>query len=297
MLDAFQTDLDRFRAAFLAVCRTPEGHFQPVHWTRIAALARRVGLEGPFSPFRDQLNTLAEAQKLPHGYWLPTPPRRVSIPGFDLLVTPQATPELARLVAGEVAWAGLARVTPEGQGHPLPLQPMASWLGTPPDLASWTRTILLRAEQKMQDSLFPERGIFFFLPQVNPSKPWLEPARVDRQMTDLVLARIEGTPRRYFLCRWKGNDRFQESPLKLDWPLLCLGIRHLNDLKGIIYLKKDESQWRLSPGFWLPLFLTRLLNALGTPQRMGNDRYSYHFHTTWMESLRTLLTPFAVELR
>jgi hypothetical protein len=159
-----QEPVEVLRAALCALTYRTAEQFEPVHVMRIRGCCERLGLLEDVVPLLAILRLLREAEDLGDGYWGPTAPRVVKLPGCQLLLSPNPTPELHRWYGTVIKLAGFGRTADAGANLGLPAQTVDDWIGSPSNLALWTRDILKHAENNLRSTVHPDGPIEVYAP-------------------------------------------------------------------------------------------------------------------------------------
>lgn len=269
--------LEVARGALASLSFISESSAREVHSGRIQEVFARSGIaQHTLIPTLDALGNLREIERLEYGYWLPTPPRKVSLDAnTSLLVSVAPTIELQRHFA-TVRRAGLGRVVDTQQASALPTQPLHAWLDSVDiDTPTWAKSEIEFALSGLKPSIASADMEAFSIKVTRLPKQGVrnEPAwlsSTDRRASvwrnvKLFRSRIGGRHHRYFLGRVSNRGGLLEGLAIQDNLRLQYGFAALQGepLTSSIRTKGDETHIKLPLS--APRSLYRLLSALCEP--------------------------------
>jgi hypothetical protein len=148
------------------------------------------------------------------GYYLPTPPRAVTLPsGTVLVIGGLPTQSLAARFGLELRWAGLARAVSEAHPdlpHDMPQQSLDDWLRRPSEqLPVWTEDILNEARKQAVATAGLDPSAFeIYAPHLKrnlgqrqrwiPPRTWRPP--LEKMEPELALCRTRNRPYRFWIA-------------------------------------------------------------------------------------------------
>lgn len=269
--------LEVARGALASLSFISECSAREVHSGRIQEVFARSGIgQHVLIPTLEALGNLREVERLEYGYWLPTPPRKVSLDAnTSLLVSVAPTIELQRHFP-TVRRAGLGRVVATQQAAALPSQPLRAWLDFADiDTPTWARAEIESALSGLKPSIASADMEAFGIKATRLPKQGVrnEPAwlsSTDRRASvwrnvKLFRSRVSGRHYRYFLGRISNSGGLLEGLAVQDNLRLQYGFAALQGepLTSSIRTKGDETYVRLPLS--APRSLYRLLSALCEP--------------------------------
>lgn len=280
MRPPFEPELDSLevaRGALASLSFISECSAREVHSGRIQEIFARSGIgQHALIPALEALGNLREVERLEYGYWLPTPPRKVSLDtDTSLLVSVAPTIELQRHFP-TVRRAGLGRIVATQHVPALPSQPLRGWLDSVDiDTPMWARAEIESVLSGLKPSIASTDMEAFSIKATRLAKQGVrnEPAwlsSTDRRASmwrnvKLFRSRISGRHYRYFLGRISNSGGLLEGLAVQDNLRLQYGLAALQGepLTSSIRTKGDATCVRLP--LPAPRPLRRLLSALCEP--------------------------------
>lgn len=265
-------EVARGALAFLSFSTKRSAH--EVHTGRVQEIFSRAGLpQHALMPALEALYDLKEVERLEHGYWLPTPARRIPLNAEAcLLVSIAPTTELQRHFQS-VRRAGLGRLANTQQVKDLPSQSLQSWIGAwNTDTTTWAQALIESTISEFKPSIASPDLEAFSVKATSRSNhgtrhepTWLP--SMDRRVSvwhgvKLLRSRISSHHYRYFLGRISGNSTLFEGHIVQDNLRLQYGLASLlgQPLTSSVVLKGDLSYLRLPLA--APRSVKRVLSAL-----------------------------------
>lgn len=284
----------------LAYCSVTKA--RPVHVHRLRWFVDRIASETDTASLLDELELVRDAQRLPGGYWMPSPSRCVPIELDQIVVSTATTVELRRQWGDAITIAGISRVA-SGTQVRIATESLEAWMGAPPDTRQWAAQVFNAARGSLQRADFKADDIEVFLPLGRLRGPGWErcPSALQRIEDDaLVLCRsapgVPVTPMFIARCSRQGLTH-QASVRPSDRRRLRWGASLLMGHRvKVPLLQEDGEGARFDVFRELPTEETRLLSALGTIERPADGGARFRVQRKFLPVIRRTLARLGIDL-
>jgi hypothetical protein len=291
------TPIEVARSAILSFFFLPNRDPFPVHTHKIQRFFCDYYPQSLLEKTLDSLLLMKEVVKFPHGYWAPTPLRKIDLGNIALIISTQPTGVLARALGSDIQNAGYGRVCAHlGNLTQLPSENFQDWLGSPLDLKAWTLQVLEEARDNLLPSMSDGRTVQVYYPDKNgtsSSRRWrlLSKKSGFSKLYNLNLCRERTSfgQTRYFLAEIRDDAIHFEVSSNWDFLRLQYGLDALMGIDSFYSRIQEDGKVVVRIFRRLPESELRLFAALGRPYIKNSSDREFEFQLSHFGTVEHVL--------